>query len=126
MQFPVLSVIVFTPIVAGMLILLIPKDRKKEVRIAALVAATFALIMSVLVYFSYNIDQGGYQFVQTIPWLPSLGISYSVGVDGMSAPLVLLTGVVMFTGVLISWKVDDRPREDKGLVVGDRRAVVGI
>jgi NADH-quinone oxidoreductase subunit M len=40
-----------------------------------------------------------------------LGISYHVGVDGISAPLVLLTGVVMFTGVLISWGLDDRPRE---------------
>jgi NADH-quinone oxidoreductase subunit M len=40
-----------------------------------------------------------------------LGISYYVGVDGLNAPLVLLTGVVMFTGVLISWGLDDRPRE---------------
>jgi NADH-quinone oxidoreductase subunit M len=46
-----------------------------------------------------------------VTWLPSLGISYHVGIDGINAPLVLLTGVVMFTGVLISWGIDDRPRE---------------
>ena len=40
-----------------------------------------------------------------------MGISLQMGVDGMSAPLVLLTGLVMFTGVLISWGLDDRPRE---------------
>ncbi len=111
MQFPVLSVIVFTPVIAGALILLIPAERKTEVRMAALAAATFALLLSIWVYFSYDVAAGGYQFVEKYNWLPAFGISYHVGVDGLNAPLVLLTGIVMFTGVLISWKVDDRPRE---------------
>ncbi len=111
MQFPILSIIVFTPIVAGLLILLIPGERKTEIRMAALAAATFALFLSVWAYFSYDIPAGGYQYVERYAWLPQLGISYYVGLDGMNAPLVLLTGVVMFTGVLISWGIDDRPRE---------------
>lgn len=111
MQFPILSVIVFTPILAGLLILLIPADRKTEVRVAALAAAAFCLLLSIWVYFSYDVAAGGYQFQEQYAWLPSLGISYHVGVDGINTPLVLLTGVVMFTGVLISWKIDDRPRE---------------
>jgi NADH-quinone oxidoreductase subunit M len=111
MQFPILSVIVLTPIIAGLLILLIPSDRKNLVRYVALSAATIALLLSAWVYFSYNVSVGGYQFIEKYNWLPQLGISYYVGVDGMNAPLVLLTGVVMFTGVLISWGIDDRPRE---------------
>jgi NADH-quinone oxidoreductase subunit M len=111
MQFPILSIIVFTPIVTGLLILLIPADRKTEVRMAALASGAFALILSIIAYFSYDISAAGYQFVEKYEWLPALGISYHVGLDGMNAPLVLLTGVVMFTGVLISWGVDDRPRE---------------
>jgi len=111
MTFPILSVIVFTPIVAGMLILLFPAERKNEVRVTALAAATFALLLSVWVYLSYDSNAAGYQFQEAYNWLPALGIGYHVGVDGMSAPLVLLTGVVMFTGVLISWGIDDRPRE---------------
>jgi NADH-quinone oxidoreductase subunit M len=111
MQFPILSVIVFTPILAGLLILLIPGERKTEVRVTALAAATFALLLSVWVYFNYDSAAGGYQFLEKYEWLPQLGISYYVGVDGMNAPLVLLTGIVMFTGVLISWGIDDRPRE---------------
>ena len=111
MQFPILSVIVFTPIIAGLLILLIPADRKTEVRVAALAAATLAMLLSIWVYFSYDISVGGYQFMERYSWLPALGISYFVGIDGMNAPLVLLTGIVMFTGVLISWGIDDRPRE---------------
>jgi len=111
MQFPILSFIVFTPIVAGLLILLIPADRKAEVRVAALAAGLLALLLSLWAYFSYDIAAGGYQFVEKYTWLPPLGISYHVGLDGMNAPLVLLTGIVMFTGVLISWGIDDRPRE---------------
>jgi NADH-quinone oxidoreductase subunit M len=111
MQFPILSFIVFTPIVAGMLILLIPADRKSEIRVVALAAGAFALALSIWAYFSYDIAQGGYQFIENYTWLPALGISYHVGMDGINGPLVLLTGIVMFTGVLISWGIDDRPRE---------------
>jgi NADH-quinone oxidoreductase subunit M len=120
MNFPVLSVITFTPMVAAVLILLLPAQRKNETRAVALAAATFALILSFWAYFNYDQAAGGYQFVERYNWLPALGISLYFGVDGMSAPLVLLTGVVMFTGVLISWGDDhphvmagiqDRPRE---------------
>jgi NADH-quinone oxidoreductase subunit M len=111
MQFPVLSVIVFTPIITAIIILLIPPNRKNEIRVTALAAATFALILSLWVYFNYDPVMAGYQFVEKYPWLPQLGISYFVGVDGMSVPLVLLTGIVMFTGVLISWGIDERTKE---------------
>jgi len=86
----------------------------------ALAAAIFALILSIWVYFNYDQSAGGYQFIEKYNWLPALGINLSFGVDGISTPLVLLTGVVMFTGVLISWGDDnkhvmagiqDRPRE---------------
>ncbi len=111
MQFPILSVIVFTPLVTGLLLLLIPADRKNETRVAALAAGLFTFALSVWVYFSYDAAVAGYQFVEKYTWLPALGISYHVGVDGMNTPLVMLTGLVMFTGVLISWGIDDRPRE---------------
>jgi NADH-quinone oxidoreductase subunit M len=63
------------------------------------------------VYFGYNQAAAGYQFQTRAPWLPQFGITFHTGVDGLSAPLVLLTSIVMLTGVLISWNIDDRPRE---------------
>jgi len=111
MQFPILSIILFTPLTAALLILLIPGERKEEIRVTALAAAFIAMFLAAWVYFSYDVASGGYQFIEKYAWLPFLGISYHVGVDGLSVPLVLLTGVVMFTGVLISWGLDDRPRE---------------
>jgi NADH-quinone oxidoreductase subunit M len=126
MQFPILSVIVFTPIISGLLIFMMPAERKTEIRVTALAAAAFALLLSIWVYFSYDIPTGGYQFVEQYNWLPQLGISYYVGVDGMNTPLVLLTGVVMFTGVLISWGVDDRPREFFGFLFILATGVFGV
>ncbi len=111
MAFPILSIIVFTPLAAGLLLLLVPGEKQNEIRVAALGAAAFTLLLSIFVYFGYDEGVGGYQFVEKYGWLPQLGVSYYVGVDGLNAPLVLLTGIVMFTGVLISWKIDDRPRE---------------
>jgi NADH-quinone oxidoreductase subunit M len=111
MQFPFLSVIVFIPMVAAIIILLYKPDQKKAIRVTALSAAVLALILSVWVYFTYDKGVGGYQFIEKYNWMPMLGISLHFGVDGMSAPLVLLTGIVMVTGVMISWGIEDRPRE---------------
>ena len=111
MNFPILSIIAFTPITTGIVLLFLPGERKTLIRWVALAAATFALALSLVAYLGYDRAAAGYQFEQQVPWIPALGISYHVGVDGISLPLVLLTGIVIFTGVLISWGIDDRPRE---------------
>lgn len=123
MNFPILSFITFLPFVAGILILMLPADRKNETRAVALAAAAIDLLLSAWVYLQYLLgDLQGYQFIERYTWLKvfPLNIELHFGVDGMSAPLVLLTGIVMFTGVLISWGNDDphvmsgiqdRPRE---------------
>jgi NADH-quinone oxidoreductase subunit M len=91
--------------------LMVPADRKTEVRGIALATAAIDLLLSGWVYLRYLLgNMTGYQFVETYNWLPALGISLKFGVDGISAPLVLLTGIVMFTGVLISWGVYDEAR----------------
>ena len=111
MQFPFLSVIVFIPMVAALVLLLMKPEQKKAIRVTALTAALLALTLSIWVYFAYDKAAAGYQFVEKYNWMPMLGISLHFGVDGLSVPLVLLTGIVMVTGVMISWGIDDRPRE---------------
>jgi NADH-quinone oxidoreductase subunit M len=121
MGFPFLSVIVFTPAVGSIVLFMLPGHRKTLIRSVALSAALIDLSLSLAVYIQYLLlHLSGYQFVEQYEWLPALGISLHFGVDGISAPLVLLTGVVMFTGVLISWGeqndhveagIQDRPRE---------------
>ncbi len=109
MDFPFLSVITFTPAVAAILLLLLPKDKKTEARVIAAAASFFSMALCFWVFFTYDRSLGGFQFVEQVNWLPAIGASYHVGVDGISLPLLLLNGVVAFTGVLISWGIDDRP-----------------
>jgi NADH-quinone oxidoreductase subunit M len=112
MDFPFLSVITFTPLVAAVLILLLPEERKTEIRVVALAAGVFATVLSLYVYFAYDPNAAQhFQFQEKALWVPQLGISYYVGADGLNLPMVLLTSIVMLTGVLISWGIDDRPRE---------------
>jgi len=111
MNFPFLSVIIFTPLLASVLILLMPKERKTEVRMLAAAGAFITLVLSIYVYAAYDKSVGGFQFIEKVSWVPALGISYHVGADGIALPMVLLTGLVTFTGVLVSWGIEDRPRE---------------
>ncbi|MCY4020694.1 MAG: NADH-quinone oxidoreductase subunit M [Chloroflexi bacterium] len=136
--FSVLTAIIFIPIIAGFVILFLDRQNRDLVRGVAITAASAVLALSLAVFFGYDnyvkgagglIDQqmtmlaaggdlsGARMFVdalafeQRIVWVESLGIAYHVGVDGVSAPMVLLTGMVAVAGVLISWNIEDRLRE---------------
>ncbi len=126
MQFPFLSIIIFTPLAAGLILLLVPAERKNLVRYISLAASIIVLGLSVGLYASYDINAGGYQFVERIPWLPALGITYAAGVDGISMPMVLMAALVIFSGVLVSWNVDDRPREFYSFLMFLGASVMGV
>src|SRR3989304_5207278 len=112
MQTPfILSAIVFLPILAGAVLLFLPPKNRQLIYRFALGVALLAFLLSIIVYLSFDAAGPRYQFIEKYDWLPALGISYHVGVDGITAPLVLLTGVVIFTGVIISQRIDERPRE---------------
>lgn len=111
MQLSVLTFIIGLPLLTGIVILLLPETGKKAPRTLALTGSMITLLLSAWVYFRYDIAAGGYQFTQKVDWLPALGISYYVGVDGISLPLVLLAGIVVACGVAISWNITDRQRE---------------
>ncbi len=65
MDFPILSVIIFTPMVAALILLMMPADRKTEIRVTALVSGAFALLLSLWVYIQYlTLGMTGYQFVE--------------------------------------------------------------
>jgi|YNPNPStandDraft_1061719.scaffolds.fasta_scaffold00995_2 NADH-quinone oxidoreductase subunit M len=126
MQFPWLSLLIFTPLIAGLIILALPAERRDWIRGLAVIAAALDLLVSLLVYFRYDVAVGDYQFVERVPWVPQLGISYYVGVDGFSLPLVLLGTVVIFCGVLISWRIEDRPREFFAFLMFLGASVLGV
>ena len=116
MNFPFLTVITFTPVVAAVLILLTPRDKTTLIKTIALIATAITFVLSIYVFAAYDQAQGAteagrFQFQEQAPWVPSLGISYHVGADGINLPMILLTGIVAFGGVMISWGIKDRTRE---------------
>ncbi|ATW28038.1 complex I subunit 4 family protein [Candidatus Formimonas warabiya] len=111
MNFPLLTLTLLAPIIGALVIVFIPKDEHKLIKMIA-AAATFAsLCISLFAYFSYNQSVGGMQFVESIPWISDLGVTYLMGVDGISLPMLLLTNLIGFCAVYASWNVDKRPKE---------------
>lgn len=127
MQFPLLSVIIFLPLAAGLAILFMPPARRDWIRWTALGASLLTLVLTLILYFSYDVAEGGFQFVEgPFAWLPQLGVSYYLGVDGISTPLMLLAGVVVAFGVMVSWNVEDRPREFFAFILFLGASVLGV
>src|SRR5258708_35189292 len=119
--------ILFVPILAAIILLIFIRDEQRdEARTIAIVATAIILLLSVYVFLDMNRQdnytgsdavnkaaQGRSHFIEEInvPWVPALGINFHLGVDGVTAPMVLLTGLAAFCGVLISWRSEDRTRE---------------
>jgi NADH-quinone oxidoreductase subunit M len=111
MAFPILSVIILAPLIGLLVILAIPKEKVLAIRLTAAIVSFISLVLGLIVCIAYDRTTGGMQFVENITWIKSFGVNYNVGVDGISAPMVLLTGFVIFTGVLVSWNIKDRVKQ---------------
>ncbi len=106
-----LLVMIALPFAGALIIAFVPRDRPQDAHRLVRVVATVGLPLSVYAFFAYDSAQGGLQLTQQFDWLPSLGVTFSLGLTGITAPLFLLTGVVFFCGVLVSWNVQDRSKE---------------
>ncbi len=96
----------------GLLILLCLKNEQKFlIRAVSLVSAGISLALAIFTFVTYDKTLGGLQFVEKYEWVKTFGITYFVGVEGLNAPLLLLTGIVIFTGVLTMWELEDRTKE---------------
>ncbi len=110
-NFPYLSTILLSCIVGLLVILFIPEERQMQIKWVSAVFSGITLILSVYLFFAYDKGQGGLQFVEKVPWVESLGITYFNAADGFNLPMLLLTGIVFFTGVLTMWELDYRVKE---------------
>jgi NADH-quinone oxidoreductase subunit M len=101
-----LSVITFTPLVGG-LFLLLPffrgKQRESAVRWVANGFGVLGFLVSLPLWLSFDRGATDFQFVEKLPWIPSIGVQYFMGVDGISALLILLTTLLGFISILSSW-----------------------
>jgi len=101
--FPIISLVIFFPILGTLLLMLIEKERKDILRGAALVIAVIEFIISLPLLFYFDSGTPAMQFVEHVPWIQNLGISYYIGIDGISLWIVLLTTFLTPICVLSSW-----------------------
>jgi NADH-quinone oxidoreductase subunit M len=111
MGFHILFLIMLTPIIGALLLLLVSDKNTKLIRLIAAAAASVALLLSLIAFFSYDSKAGGMQFLESYSWVPSYGINFTLGVDGLSMPLVLLTSIILISGVFVTWKLENRTKE---------------
>jgi NADH-quinone oxidoreductase subunit M len=102
-QLDLLSILIFTPLVGAIILAFVPGRHVGPIRVAALAIAGVAFLVSLLVALSFDASQPGFQLVQRVEWIGFLGIDYTVGVDGLSLVLVLLTTLLTFISILASF-----------------------
>jgi len=123
---PVLSVMTWAPFVSALVIMFVARRRPLLVRWTALVGTSISLVASLWVYWAYDRGAAGFQFGEEVSLVPSLGISYLVGVDGISALMSLLTSIIIVAGVFASWTVKERSQEFYALLLILVTGVYGV
>jgi NAD(P)H-quinone oxidoreductase subunit 4 len=110
-RFPWLTAIVLLPLVASLLIPVLPDKDGKRVRWYALgVGLADFVLMCYTFWKHYDASSATFQLVEKYDWVPQLGLSWAVSVDGLSVPLVLLAGLVTTLSIFAAWQVDLKPR----------------
>ena len=106
LNFPIISFIIFFPLVGVLLLLFIRGDKSKNyglLRIAAFVISLFEFLVSLVFPIYFNSETPHMQFVEHVTWVKSMGLSYFVGIDGISLWLVVLTTFLVPLCMLCSW-----------------------
>ncbi|HHT9112479.1 MAG TPA: complex I subunit 4 family protein, partial [Candidatus Wunengus sp. YC65] len=108
---PILSLITFLPIVGVIFILSIDSKKQELVRITSLLVSIVVFFISLPLYFNFDARAYEMQFVEKLPWIPSFGINYYVGIDGVSLFLILLTTFITPLSILASWHITKSIKE---------------
>ena len=109
-----LTYILGWPLLAAVVLAFVPRNYRFVMRLVALGATAISALLAIkmfLVFPSAEVNADGYRFVQQIPWVESLGISYFVGVDGINVGLVLMGAIVAFAAACCSWEIKEREKE---------------
>jgi NADH-quinone oxidoreductase subunit M len=108
----ILSLILFTPLAGAIVLLFVSKRSENAIKWIANLFAVAGFLVSVPLWFWYNPQDPAYQFQERLPWIPSIGAEYFLGVDGFSVLLILLTTLIGVIAVLSSWDaITERVKE---------------
>ena len=126
-MFPgLLSAIIVLPLLGALVIWLLPEESARPARLTAAIFGVASLLASLAMWAGFDASRSGPQYVEQAPWLPSLGISVHLGVDGLSLPMVVLTTLLTCVAVISSWNVTLRPKAYFSLLLILETAILGV
>lgn len=121
-----LSLTLFLPLAGLLILLLINGAHLRAIRIIALAVSLATFLVSLVVLSSFSSSASGFQLVERAPWIPTLGVQYAIGVDGISMLLVLLTTVIVPIALLASWNVTKNVKAFHALFLLIETATLGV
>ena len=103
-----LTSVILTPVFTAVLLLLIPGNFRVVLRLAAILGSAWTAWTAVALFSRFHAGQEGLQFESLVPWVTvgSVNLAYHVGADGLNIGLILVTGLVGFAAVLVSWNIE--------------------
>src|SRR5678815_3504412 len=110
---PILSVITYIPLLGALaIVFFLPKEKTGAIKSIATLVAVVDFVVSLPLWFLFERGKDGYQFVERASWIPSLGVDYHFGIDGISLLLILLTTLIGVIAVVCSYSaIGERQKE---------------
>ncbi len=102
---PLLSLVIWTPIIGGLLVLATGSKNSVELKVLSLLVSLLTLVLSIPLYSQFDIATSAMQFQEIIPWISTFNINYHLGVDGFSMPLIILTTFITVIVIIAGWRV---------------------
>jgi len=122
----ILSIVLFTPLVGLLVLLFIPSSNARAIKLWANAAAFLGFLVSLPLVFNFDRTKD-FQFVERAPWIPSIGASYHIGIDGLGLLLVMLTTLLGFVAILSSWNaIQTRLKEYYAFFLLLQTAMLGV
>jgi NADH-quinone oxidoreductase subunit M len=122
----ILNLAIWLPLAGAVAIGLMPASSERSARWLAAGVSGLVLLLAMLLAVNFVPSVGQPNFATRIPWIRTLGVSYFVGLDGLSLPMFLLNALLTFLAVLISWNITLRPRLYFALMLVLETAVAGV
>ena len=122
-----LTFLIFLPIVGVIIISLIPQKKKEVIRLAAFGITAINFIASLSLLYGFDSTTPNMQFVEKVSWIPDIGVTYFLGIDGLSLLLLLLTTFIAMISVLCSWSaIDDRVKGYMACMLIMETGMIGV
>ena len=102
----ILSWLIWLPIIGMAAIAFIPREKEDVIKITAAATTGLQFLLTLVLWKNFDSGSGAMQFMERAEWIPSFNIAYILGVDGLSLPMAILTGLLCFLGIFVSWNIN--------------------